>query len=194
VITLSTTSLTVPPSAARTLFTSARRTVAQLQRRCGPIGPVSEEALTGRRLGPAASAPRATSATVRAVSRGARSACLTVSSWPAGLARRTSVRTSTSIPDGSGGASHVPEDLPASSLASVSSENITDIRSVAATPSTMQWWTFESSAQRPPVMPSTIHSSHSGLLRSSCWENTRAAIWRSCASSPGAGIAVRRRW
>ena len=36
-------------------------------------------------------------------------------------------------------------------------------RSVPETPSTMQWWTLETSAQRPSPRPSTIHISHSGL-------------------------------
>ena len=46
-----------------------------------------------------------------------------------------------------------------------------------------------------PRSPSTIHSSHSGLLRSRCWEKTRAAIWRSCSSLPGRRAArVWRRW
>jgi len=75
----------------------------------------------------------------------------------------------------------------------VSSSNITDIRSVAATPSTMQWWTFESSAQRLRLKPSTIQISHSGLLRSSCWAKMRAAVRRSWPSLPGGGRAVWRR-
>ena len=99
------------------------------------------------------------------------------------------------MPVGSGSAAQLRAAAgePASSVA-VSSENITDIRSVAETPSTMQWCTFERSAQRPSFIPSTIHSSHSGLSRSSAPENTRAAIWRSSSSPPGAGIAVWRRW
>jgi hypothetical protein len=44
VMTVRTTSLTVPPSAARTVFTSLRRTLAQRHTRCGPIGPVSDDA------------------------------------------------------------------------------------------------------------------------------------------------------
>ena len=35
--------------------------------------------------------------------------------------------------------------------------------------------------------PSTIQISHSGRARSRCWENTRAAIVRSCASAPRRG-------
>ena len=66
--------------------------------------------------------------------------------------------------------------------------------SVAATPSTMQWWTFESSAQRSSSSPSTIQISQSGFERSRCWEKTRAAVARSCSSVPGEGTALWRRW
>ncbi len=93
--------------------------------------------------------------------------------------------------EGSGGGEKLARGAGSGRLVS---ENITDIRSVAATPSTMQWWTLESSAQRPSARPSTDHSSHNGLLRSSAWEKTRAAMLRSCSSLPGDGIAVWRTW
>ena len=41
------------------------------------------------------------------------------------------------------------------------------------------------SAKPPPSRPSTIHISHSGLERSSCWEKIRPASSRSCSSEPG---------
>jgi hypothetical protein len=66
-----TTSLTVPPRAPRTVLTSVSLTSAQLQRRCGPIGPVREDEATGRIRELAATAARAVSATVLSVSPGA---------------------------------------------------------------------------------------------------------------------------
>ncbi len=68
---VSTTSLTVPPKAARTVFTSVSRTSAQAQRRWGPIGPVSEFEATGRSRELAAAAARVASTTVLSVSPGA---------------------------------------------------------------------------------------------------------------------------
>ena len=189
---VSTTSLTVPPKAVRTVLTSLSRTSAQLQRRCGPIGPVSEEEATGRMRELAAIAARAASSRVANVSRGRAMTRCSDWTWPEGLALWASVRASTSTEEGSGGGAYSRPGR--ADPRSVVSENITDIRSVAATPSTMQWWTFESSAQRPSESPSTDHSSHSGLLRSRCCEKTREAIWRSCSSLPGCGIAVWRRW
>jgi hypothetical protein len=188
-MSVSTTSLTVPPRPARTSLTSVRRTAAQLHVRCGPIGPISDELATGRMLGPAAIAARATSANERSDCRGARSAPRSASSWPAGLILWAIVWVRISMLDGSGGGENEP------GMAGMTvSENMTDIRSVAATPSTMQWSTFDSSAQRPSWRPSTIHSSYSGLFLSRCWEKMRAAIWRSCSSLPAAGSALWRRW
>ena len=66
-------------------------------------------------------------------------------------------------------------------------------RSLPATPSTMQWCTLETSAQRSSSSPSAIHISHNGLERSSCWDITRPTSRRSCCSPPGRGSAVRRR-
>ncbi len=66
--------------------------------------------------------------------------------------------------------------------------------STPATPSTSAWWVFEISAKRRLRSPSTSHSSQSGLVRSSCWEKTRAAIRRSTVSSPGEGSAEWRTW
>ena len=47
------------------------------------------------------------------------------------------------------------------------------IRSMPATPSTMQWWTLVMSAHRSPASPSTIHVSHSGRWRSSSCDMSR---------------------
>src|SRR3954467_12007012 len=57
VIIASTTSLTVPPTPARTALTSARSTRAQLHTRWGPIGPVKDD-LAGRIDGAAAARGR----------------------------------------------------------------------------------------------------------------------------------------
>jgi hypothetical protein len=74
VITASTTSLTVPPSAVRIVLTSESRLRAHAQRRCGPIGPFSDEPDAGwrrlRRLMPA----RMRSTAPRAARRGPRTA------------------------------------------------------------------------------------------------------------------------
>ena len=59
--------------------------------------------------------------------------------------------------------------------------------STPETPSTSAWWVLVTSAKRFRVRPWTSHSSHSGFVRSSCWEKTRAAIRRSCSSDPGDG-------
>ena len=72
--------------------------------------------------------------------------------------------------------------------------NRTVPRSTPAMPSIIAWWLLDSSANPPPASPSTSHSSHSGLERSSCWEKTRAARFVSCSSLPGAGSAVWRTW
>ncbi len=75
---------------------------------------------------------------------------------------------------------------------SVSSSTVS--RSVPETPSTMQWWIFEISAQRLWSSPSATHVSQSGLWRSSFCDITRPTSRRSCSSPPGLGIAVRRTW
>ena len=56
-----------------------------------------------------------------------------------------------------------------------------------AMPSIIAWWLLDSSAKPPSARPSTSHSSHSGLERSSCWEKTRAERLQSCSSLPGRG-------
>ncbi len=95
---------------------SDRRASAQLQRRCGPIGPVSEDEPTGRMLGVAAAVARAISASERSVWRGAAAIRRSASIWPAGLARLASVRTSTSASVGSGAGDHSPLSEPAESI------------------------------------------------------------------------------
>ena len=125
-----TTSLTVPPRPARTSLTSASRVIAQLQTRCGPIGPVNEDA-DGRRVGAAAATARIKLTVPRMKSVRARIAAL---ACPAGDSTRCEApRTNSSTLDGSGRGCQ-----DSGGGGSASSPNITDIRSVAATPSTMQ--------------------------------------------------------
>ena len=66
--------------------------------------------------------------------------------------------------------------------------------STPAMPSMSAWWVLVMSAKPPPSRPSTIHTSHSGLERSSCWEKIRPASSSSCSSEPGCGSAVWRTW
>ena len=61
-------------------------------------------------------------------------------------------------------------------------------------PSTIAWWDLVRIAKRSSSSSCTSHISQSGLERSSCWEKTRPASRRSCASPPGAGSAVWRMW
>ena len=75
-----------------------------------------------------------------------------------------------------------------------SSSKTTLSRSVPETPSTMQWCSLLTSAQRPSSRPSAIHISHSGFERSSFCAITRPTRLRSSSSPPGAGSAVRRTW
>ncbi len=121
-------------------------------------------------LDDAAAAARTVSASERSVSRGApqRAAQRLRAARRGWRGRRACARAARCR------RARAPAPTRAARQPAVVSENITDIRSVAATPSTMQWCTFDSSAQRPPSSPSTTHSSHSGLSRSRCCEKTRA--------------------
>ena len=64
--------------------------------------------------------------------------------------------------------------------------------STALMPSTIAWWVFWITAKRPPASPSTRYISHSGRLRSSARDCTRATSSRNCSSEPGRGSAERR--
>ena len=72
--------------------------------------------------------------------------------------------------------------------------NSTVAMSTPETPSTSAWCVFDTIANRLRVRPWTSHSSHSGFVRSSCCEKTRAARLRSCSSEPGEGRAEWRTW
>ena len=61
-------------------------------------------------------------------------------------------------------------------------------------PSISAWWVFEIRAKPPSSSPSTIHTSHSGLERSSCWEKIRPVSPGAVGPSRAAGSAVWRTW
>lgn len=155
VIEVRTTSLTVPPSAVRTSLSSAKSVEVHAQRRCGPIGPLRERA-----VGTSACLARdgSVEATVLPESRtclasrpaaplpgievSCRKGCATASATaPATMPALVGVRCG----DQSRGSSWV---------ASGERSNISCMRSVPATPSTMQWWTLEMIAQRSSARPS----------------------------------------
>jgi hypothetical protein len=71
---------------------------------------------------------------------------------------------------------------------------MTVARSTPAIPSMSAWCVLEIRAKPPFWRPSTTHSSHSGLVRSNCWDMIRAVSRISCSSVPGAGSAVWRTW
>ena len=166
-IAVRTTSLTVPPSAFRTALNSSNLPSVQAQRRCGPIGPLSERAV-------GVMACLASDGTVEA-------AVLSGSASP--FAARIALPTlgiddsccsgwlSASVTDSAttdrfDGDRRGVQGVGSSCVASGSRSNISCIRSVPAMPSTMQWWTLEMIAQRLSARPSTSHSSHSGLAMS----------------------------
>ena len=69
-IAVSTTSLTVPPNALRIFLTSDSRDRAQSQRRCGPIGPLSDDVGGGRRTPLIVKRPWTVPTTCSAAARG----------------------------------------------------------------------------------------------------------------------------
>ena len=97
--TVSTTSFTVPPSAVRTVFTSASVVRAQSQRRCGPIGPLSDDIGVGRTTPASARSPRPSSPScpqpgAAPASRSAPRGTARTGSRRGRRARRTTSRTS----------------------------------------------------------------------------------------------------
>ena len=77
---------------------------------------------------------------------------------------------------------------------SVLVSNSTVVMSTPEMPSTRAWCVLAISANRSPARRLTREISHSGLSRSSCWENSRPHSLRSCSSLPGRGSAVLRTW
>jgi hypothetical protein len=109
------------------------------------------DVVAGRSAGAAAASARAVLAALLTSCGQAVSA---PRSWePGSIARMATPRTRSSTPLGSGRGDQCSASGDPVPAAPAASSNITDIRSVAATPSTMQWWTLESSAQRPSDRP-----------------------------------------
>ena len=136
VMAASTTSFTVPPRPWRMVFTSTRLASAQLHRRCGPIGPLSDVA---DRLPHSASERSSTAPSARRVRGPAvrRSAPEKSRRRPSGSAMvRTTPRAArVNVP---GSASGVQSSGAVSAAGVSKASNITVSRSVAETPSTMQ--------------------------------------------------------
>jgi hypothetical protein len=174
-------------------LTSARRPRAHAQRRCGPIGPLSDVAAGGRSSVRRLVTARAIFAAWPAAWDGARAVAHRLRTPSYGIfARSASAEPTMRGVLGSGAGSHwggisagVPWRL----------ESKTTLRrSVPETPSTMEWCTLLTTAQRPSPRPSATHISHSGFERSSFCAITRPTRLRISWSPPGAGSAVRRTW
>ena len=192
-ITASTTSLTVPPCSVRMALTSARRPRAHAQRRCGPIGPLSDVPAGGRSSVRRLVTARAISAAWPAARPGARAVAHRLRTPSYGIfARCASAEPTMRGVLGSGAGSHGGGISAGGDRRSSSKTTLS--RSVPETPSTMQWCSLLTSAQRPPPRPSASHISHSGFERSSFCAITRPTRLRSSSSPPGAGSAVRRTW
>lgn len=86
--------------------------------------------------------------------------------------------------DGSGSGIHTRGSAGAQRGA-VSSSTVS--RLMPARPSTMQWCTFEISAQRPSGSPSASHTCHGDRVRSSRPPSSRPASACSSAGPPGGG-------
>src|SRR5436190_1588355 len=193
--TVSTTSLTVPPSAFLIALKSSSWPRTTAIRRWEPISTLSGVGGAGSKPAPTPSltpstAPRTapTAASGLVMPRSARTASPAV--WP--TRPRTPPRAS-SAPEGSLCGCHSP---PSGSIGWGTGErsNSTVARSTPATPSIRAWWVLVISAKRLSASPSTNQVSHSGLERSSRWEKIRAASASSFGSSPGSGSAVWRTW
>ena len=179
---VSTTSLSEPPSARRTAFSSSSGSTSQSKRRCG---------LTRSFSGVGElrwSAPPSISRTARAahgqlapcVLRLAHAACACRArprrAGARGAPARRAAARRESAPAAARTAPARRSPRRASGLIS------TFIRSTPETPSIMQWWTFEISAKRSSSRPSTTHISQSGRERSRRCAMMRAA---SCAELRG---------
>ena len=194
-IAVRTTSLTVPPSAVRTALNSSNLPSVQAHRRCGPIGPFSDRAVGVIACFASEGTVEARVLPDAATLLAAFTALLTVgideACWSGWV---TASEKAPLTSDRDDGGRRGVQSFGASCFASGSRSNISCMRSVPATPSTMQWWTLEMSAHLSSARPSTSQSSHSGLAMSRRWPSTRPARLRSCSSLPGRGTAVCRTW
>ena len=187
--TASTTSLTVPPSAALIFLRSSRparttceppvRADADVERRVGrgrsappgdladAVGRLARPVERLRRAGDRAAARRRRPSATRP-HRAVKPRRRELGAATARAAAPTARRRADSRPSGVEVEEHV-------------------IRSTPETPSTSAWWVLEISAKPSPSRPSTSHSSHSGFVRSRRWEKMRAASAQQLLSSPGCG-------
>ena len=112
--------------------------------RCGPIDPVSEDSPNGRSIPAAELIPRRSPCTCSSDARGRRIAARIRPDLLGGVDRLAGQRAQDELRAvGSGAGCQMCSD----GWGGLSS-NITVIRSVAETPSTIEWWTLDSSAQR----------------------------------------------
>ena len=194
-IAASTTSLTVQPAASLTRLTSASSARAQPQRRCGPSGPLST--LVGlTALRPTLASPYARTAPARAASPAVTSTAAPHRRRPRDVDRqpRDARHAGCGEPEPRGLAGSGRQAVGARRGASRSRSSTISMSSLPARPSIIAWWVLVMIAQRSPGSPSTSHISHSGRSTSRRWDRTRPTSARSCASPPGDGIAVCRRW
>ena len=182
------TSLTVPPSSFLTCFRSASEARTQAKRRCGPMSTLN--GVCGAPMPARASEPGGGGGLCQPRDDARRGPRSDAAGAPNDLARADQpldqrlARSCGAL--GSGSGIHCSRGG-AVSGGSFSRSKRTVVMSTPETPSTMQWWVLATIAKRPPSSPSTSQSSQSGFERSSCWEKTRAARFRSCSSLPGAG-------
>ena len=187
--TVSTTSLTVPPSAPLMALTWSRSTRTTSKRRWGPTGTFSGVLGAGEAT---ETANRPALAMVVPTRRGPRRAARTERTISAGwVARSTRESTSSCEDEGGGAGSH---SVGSTGGGWGSRSRMTVATSTPEMPSTRAWWVFWMIATRSPSRPSTNHSSHRGRRRSRGVACRRPIRVLSCSSLPGLGRAVRRTW
>ena len=193
--TASTASLTVPPREFLIALKSARLALTTRKWRWGPIGTLS--GLSGAGLAPA-QANSASPWTPSLIPSKAYCGLVTVETtlrvlFTRALVALSMLEATIVLAPGERAGSHASSGCLISVPSGLRSKR-TVARSTPDTPSISAWWVLERSAQRPSSSPSTIHSSHSGRSRSSCWEKTRETSRSSWRWSPGLGSAVWRTW
>ena len=190
VTTVSTTSLTVPPSAPLIALKRPSSDSTQANRRCGPIRVLS--GLGGAPPMPA-DAIDASPATVLAACSAAARGALTMPAAARAASNGVPARsiTASANSDGPLGSGRGYQGgLGSRSGGSGSRSNSTVMMSTPEMPSTSAWCVLQTSPKWSSPTRLTSQISHSGFERSSCCENTRPARLRSCSSLAGSGSAV----
>ncbi len=187
--------MTVPPKAFLTALKSPSSDTTVAKRRCGPISTFSGVDGAGFRpaqtISPMPSAATRASASARSGVRSAAIAFAVTDMEAFAMPTAPALTRSTGL--GSGSAIHGSRSS-STGVGSGPRSKRTVARSTPAIPSIIAWWAFVSRPKLPSSSPSMSHISHSGLERSSCWENTRATRFWSCSWLPGDGSAVWRTW